>query len=210
MKINENSIDEISEAVINLMNDHAELNDSFNVYEFHTDFNDFILEVKQLYKSKMFLKKQMEILKKYTPSSEPLLYDKMIHMEGEPVYDTSTRCWVIIQSCDDAGITFNDGTQITRSNTINNRYYDKWQDFTEDEKARQKSIKAQELFETESFNILESQIKDDEKKRILTKLKNLLLVQDLVEENKRSAIDYIDLCIEILSKEQKGETDNVQ
>lgn len=193
MNINEKNITKMSNAIIDLMNDHAELNDNFEFTTLYDDFNEFIFEIKEMYKIAMFEKRQLNLLKVSIPKQKSLDFITMYQMEGSPIFDKETYSWLIIEECKDRRIIFHDGDSIEESTYIKGRYYEKWQDFTNEEIIRLNSMKILNIYEESALNILNIEISQEEKKMHLIKLKKILLtLKDIDQQMKNDTLSLID------------------
>ena len=193
MDINEKNINKMSNAIIDLMNDHAELNNNFEFTTLYDDFNEFIFEIKEMYKIAMFEKKQLNLLKASIPKQESLDFITIYQMEGSPIFDKETYSWLIIEECKNRRIIFHDGSSIDESTYRKGRYYEKWQHFTNEEIIRLKSMRILNIYEESALTIFNIENSQEEKKLHLMKLKKILLtLKDVDQQMKNDTLSFID------------------
>lgn len=93
-------------------------------------------------------------------------------MINEPIFDSVSRCWIVVESFDELGINFTDGTFIANDDTeaSRDRYYEDWVPLNEKQKEIQMILK-----ESEAIEICAMELIDAGKitSNVLTQLKHL-------------------------------------
>ena len=117
---------------------------------------------------------RFEVKKAYDCSGE-LDFKELTQCIGEPVYDAISCCWLIIEDYRDGEIHFNDGTSVRDDpNVLKGRFFDKWQDLTEEQLFTKSLLRRIEAYESLSMSIWNSEKTSEEKttqlKRILDEL----------------------------------------
>lgn len=114
-------------------------------------------------------------------SSQELSFTELTQRIGEPVYDAISCCWLIIDDYSDDEIHFSDGTTLCDDPyIIKGRFFDKWQDLTEEQLFTRSLLRR-----TESYESLAQYIRDSDKslETKLELLKGILCSLKLVKED---------------------------
>lgn len=122
---------------------------------------------------------RFEVKKSYDRSKE-LNFKDLTQRIGDPVYDAISCCWLIIEKYCDGEIHFNDGTVLTDDPyIIKDRFFDKWQDLTEDQLFTKSLLRRTETYESLSLSIWQSDKTILEKNKCLKRiLSELALVKE--------------------------------
>lgn len=117
---------------------------------------------------------RFEVKKVYDCSRE-LDFKELTQRIGEPVYDAISCCWLIIEDYRNGDIHFNDGTSVRDDpNVLKGRFFDKWQDLTEEQIFTRSLLRRTEAYESLSLSIWNSEKTSEEKttqlERILDEL----------------------------------------
>ncbi|MEQ3257466.1 hypothetical protein AAA151_24690, partial [[Clostridium] innocuum] len=114
---------------------------------------------------------RFEVKKAYDCSGE-LDFKELTQRLGEPVYDAISCCWLIIEDYRDGEIHFNDGTSVRDDpNVLKGRFFDKWQDLTEEQLFTKSLLRRTEAYESLSLSIWNSEKMSEEK---ITQLERIL------------------------------------
>lgn len=207
--LNEGHIDieDVSEELFNFMSQslneilssYALLCDDFNYEDAYHDFNFFLDSLKDICKDYAFKNKQLAMLKIKVPTTASLTFEKMKKKLGDPIYDRTCRCWLIIENIDNNRIYFSDGTSIDQNTPIDSRYYEKWMDFSEEEKANMISEKLSDLIELRITQILNGSLCKKDKVQQLEFLNEMVLTDEMITcFNRIELKKQINLCKKML------------
>ena len=153
---------------------------------------------------------RFEVKKTYDRSRE-LDFKELTQRIGEPIYDAISCCWLIIEDYRDGEIHFNEGTSVRDDpNVLKGRFFDKWQDLTDEQLFTRSLLRRTEAYESLSLSIWNSEKTSEEKIRQLGRILDELAS---VKENlclrgaDRQIVDNSMLCITTivdLMKETEG------
>lgn len=146
---------------------------------------------------------RFEVNRSYDRSKE-LDFKDLTQRIGEPVYDAISCCWLIIDeySKADNELHFSDGTTLCDDPyIIKGRFFDKWQDLTEDQLFTRSILRRTESYESLAQYIRDSD-KPVEKKVDLLKgiIRDLLQVKEdlCLRQNDRLIITNSIICIDAI------------
>lgn len=143
-------------------------------------------------------------IKRSNISTVELTFTDLTHRIGEPVYDSISCNWVIIDAYRNDEIHFSDGTVLCNDPYIlKGRFFDKWQDLTDEQLFTRALLRRTESYESLAEFIYHSEKTFIEKQKILKKIIYELnsVKEDLCQ--KPSDIQIISnsiVCIETISK----------
>lgn len=201
------NIEDVSEELFNFMSQslneilssYALICDDFKYEDAYRDFNIFLDSLKDICKDYAFKNKQLAMLKIKVPTSTSLTFEIMKKKLGDPIYDRACRCWLIIENVDKNRIYFSDGTSIDKDTPIDLRYYEKWMDLSDEEKANMISEKLSNLIELRINQIMNAPSCNEDKLKQLVFLNDMVLTDDMITcFNRIELKKQINLCKKML------------